>query len=774
MKNIIFLLLLILSTASYSQSFTISGYVKEELSAEVIAGVSIFDSLSQTGVRTNEYGFFSLSVPKKKVRLIASIFIFETFKETLILKGDTSLNILLKPRSISEVEITDETVQNSPLKLNRLQVSLQELKALPALLSEKDLLKSLALTPGVSLGSEGSSGLLVRGGSPDQNLILLDDATVYNASHLFGFVSIFNMDAIKSVELYKGGFPAQYGGRLSSVLDIRMKEGNRQKREGKASIGLISSNVSAEGPLNKGKSSYFLSGRASYLSLISLPILLSYRAGGSESYFNYWLYDINAKVNHSFKDGSQLYVSMYSGLDNYDARERNTSDSEGRFGLNWGNTTGTIRYNRILGPKVFLKSIISASNYFYQIDAQENSKFSNSDTSVEIKQSTKVISKVRDLSGKLSIDWYPFSHTNIRAGVEAVHQRFRPGTLEINSEEQEIDESVLQNFPTYTYSAFLENEISLFSRLRFHAGLRASSFQTLDTSIQALEPRLLLQFNLGSTWSMQAAYSIMRQNMHLLSSNGVGLPNDIWVPATAKTGIAVSEQYSLGLLKNLAQVPLTISFEAYHKSLNGLIDYRAGAGALSNFSQNWEEQIETQGIGEAYGFETMVHKKAGKLTGWLAYTLSWNKQRFANINKGAWFPGRFDRRHDIAIAAFYELSEHWKLSANWVYNSGPPVTLPIGVLRDAEGIESLIYQDRNNARFPAYHRLDFGAEYKVRPEDKSSPVWSFSIYNLYNRQNPFFLQLEKAPGVPGDPDRFNIIQQSLFPIIPSLSYSWHF
>ncbi|MEZ4773141.1 MAG: TonB-dependent receptor plug domain-containing protein [Bacteroidia bacterium] len=775
MRTLILLPLLILGRFLHAQNVTISGYVREAESGEALVGVVVWDSISKKGVQGNDYGFYSLTVPAGIVKLRASFVTYIPYKNDIWVLGDTVINLNLSSKTLAAVQIIGKGEDYSPVPINRLQISLQELEAVPALLGEKDLLKSLALTPGVSVGTEGSSGLLVRGGSPDQNLILLDDATVYNSSHLFGFVSVFNTDAIKKVELYKGAFPARYGGRLSSVLDIKMKEGNLQGKKGLASIGLLSSRVTYEGPLKWHNTSFILSGRASYLGLIGLPIYLAYQAGAADSYFNYWLYDVNAKVNHTFKDKSQIFVSFYNGYDNWLGRDQSSKGNESKFGLNWGNTTNTLRYNRILHPKLFLKGMVLFSNYGYRIHAGEKSTLTEGDSTFILKQSTRISSTVQDIGGKLSLDFFPFSFHTLRTGVEVLSQKFHPGVV---TNENNIfttpDENPNPKFFTRTLAGFAEYEARFFSRIILNMGVRGSVFQPKDTSFYAWEPRLSFNLLLSKDWAFQVAYSKMRQNLHLLSSNGAGLPNDIWVPATKLTGAETAEQYSVGLSASIPDIPLTITLESYYKQFAGLIDYQTGYSLITNYRQNWENLVETQGEGKAYGIEALIHKKEGRISGWISYTWSVNQRKFENINRGEWFAGRFDRRNDFSVTGSYTLNKRWRLSGTWVYSSGSPVTLPVSVQQDNEGQEVLIYGDRNNSRMPAYHRLDLGAELTIIPSLSNSPTWNFSIYNVYNRQNPFFLEIKKDNSSPPDTIKYNLVQRSLFPFLPSISYSWRF
>ena len=734
------------------------------------------DSLSGKGTYTNAYGFFSLTLAAGPVVIRAGFSSYASQTHAFLLEKDTSLQFSLSPRSLSAVVITAESQQDQP-KLGQLQFSVEQLEQVPALFGEVDVLKALALAPGVSTGIEGTSGLLVRGGSTDQNLLLLDGAPVYNASHLFGFVSVFNSDAIRQIDLYKGNFPARYGGRLSSVVDIRLKEGNAQEHTGKANIGLLASKVLREGPLGE-RSSFLISGRASYLGLFLLPVYLSYQNGGADTYFNYWLYDLNAKVNHEFRDGSRLFLSVYGGQDYWRVRDGDPRQGANRFGLTWGNQTATLRYNRLLGDKLFLQSQLTFSRYRYQIETASEAPRG----SAERDERLLARSKVRDLSAQVQWDYYPSPAHELKWGFTATQHRFSPGRIFLSGSIDSTFGDV--PIPASELGIFVEDQISIFPWWELDVGMRWSAFFVANTMYQGWEPRIGTRFSLSDQLSLSMAYGRMNQYLHLLSNNGAGLPNDIWVPPTDKIPPQQADQWSIGLVHTLPRWGLEWSVEGYYKPSSGLIDYRQGIDFATSISSNWQELVEVGGTGLAYGAEVLVRKPAGRFNGWLAYTLSWNERQFAQINNGLPYPGRFDRRHDFSLTGSYELNDRWKLSATWQFQTGRPVTLPVAShkvtfpanLSHKDPI-FLVYEGRNQSRMPAYHRLDIGATlYPDGTDHRRS--WSFGAYNAYNRQNPFFLDLQPVyvPSPNGGTGfaGTELVQWSLFPFLPYVSYQWEF
>ncbi|MBD0256017.1 MAG: TonB-dependent receptor [Cytophagales bacterium] len=759
---------------------TVSGYVTDSTSGEALVGAALHETGSQRGTVSNKYGFYSLSLPGTGGQLTVSYLGYRTATFRLQAGRDTVLHVKLAgaAQALPEVTVTDKLgQQEAPLGLLNLPV--ERLKSVPVLFGEPDLIKALALTPGVSIGLEGTSGLLVRGGTQDQNLILLDEATVYNVSHLFGLVSAINPDAIKNVDLYKAGFPARYGGRLSSVLDITMKEGNNQARKGQWSIGLVSSRFLREGPLTKklrNRTSYLFSARAFYLGLFTLPSYIAYKAGGGP-FVTYWMYDANLKINHKFRDGGQLFLSFYRGNDFYRAGEGDDKQRS-EFGLAWGNTTATARYVRPLSSKLFFRSVLTRSGYQYGIDI---AGFTRQDDKMVRDNSFYSRPGIRDWTVKTGLDYFPAPNHQVRVGLEGTNHRYQPANIR-TSYPVEPDQLARINAPIRANegAVFAEDEVRVTSWLRTNLGVRGTLFNVEGKSYAFVEPRVTANVRLPRSFALKGAYSQMRQPIHLLVNSGLGLPNDIWVPATRQVPPQYSRQFSFGVTKTLPNQYLELSLEAYHKEMRGLIDYKDGVNYLTNFNETWQETVEKDGTGRAYGLEVFVNKTKGRLNGWLAYTLAWNNRRFSTINGGNPYPAAFDRRHNVALTGTFEITPRVHVAANWVYQSGAPVTVPVAVREDFEtGFPVFIYRERNNYRMPAYHRFDVTFNFTHTTRRERIATWSVGVYNLYNRANPFYMDVRRLvipenPGVPRS--RYLGVNNTLrvgsfLPILPFISYT---
>jgi len=751
------------------QHATISGYLTDVASGEALIGATVREAISRNGTTTNRYGFYSLTLPRGRVRIAASYISYFPVSHEFELRQDTTLALRLTTASQSLGEVTITPEENQQIKpLGSINIPIQRLRAVPTLFGEPDIIKALALTPGVSTGNEGSTGLLVRGGSPDQNLILLDEATVYNAAHLFGFVSIFNPDAIKNVDLYKAGFPARFGGRLSSVLDITMKEGNNQEMKGEASIGLISSRFNLEGPIRDKQTSFMLSARSSYLSLFLLPTYIPYKKGATDAFFNYWLYDINGKVNHTFKDGGRLFFSVYNGNDFWTAYDGSYSEKS-KFALNWGNTTATTRYSRTLNPKLFFRSVLTYSRYRYGLDG------SNSSDGIITEQFGSE-STMRDWTLRTGFDFFPAPAHQIRFGTEVISHAYQPSALTttyaVNPDSLPKANNLIN---AWEYAVYAEDEAQPISWLKLNVGVRGAAFHVEEHTYTSLEPRLAVSFLLPAQFALKGSYTLMRQYIHLLSSSGAGFPNDIWVPSSRRVAPQFSWQLALGVTKTLPWLNTEIMVEGYHKTMTNLIDYQQGTNFLMGaYSRDWQEEIETGGIGKAYGLEIFLNRTQGRFTGWLSYALAWNQRQFINISNGNWYPARYDRRHSFSVTGNYKLANAWSLSSTWVYSSGQPVTLPVGVQEDIYGNKIFIYTGRNNARMPAYHRLDLGANYTRQTRRGRTATWSFGVYNAYSRVNPYYLDFRNKYNSSWEIIGKQMVQRSLFPLLPSFNYSLKF
>ena len=772
------LFLFVVSVNAMAQQRTISGYVQEAETLEPLTGVSVYDSGLKKGTTTNQFGFFSLTLPAGRVSLRTSLLGYKSQSMVFVLQKDTSLVVELAVTQLQEVVVKETQDRDRPVGNDKF--TMQELKKIPAIMGEVDVLRALTFIPGVMGGQEGNTGLYVRGGSPDQNLILLDDATVYNTSHIFGFLSVFNPDAIKSVELYKAGFPARYGGRLSSVIDIAMREGSKDKIKGEFGLGVINSRLTIEGPIKQGKSSFLVSGRFSNIALLNLPNTLAYKTRAANEYSNFWFYDLNAKFNTQFKDKSQLFLSFYTGNDYFNSgeRTRGRTEDERKNNLHWGSNTLTLRYLRVLSPKVFSSLTLTRAGFRYDnsvnITSTQNNKLETN--------SVGQVSTINDLALKLKFDYTISPSYSLKAGLEAIYHRYEPSKIEIvrNSER----DTTQPNLPIVApeLAIFAENNWKITPALSLNAGIRATAFRQNAKTYHSLEPRLAANLTLPNDWTFKVGYSRMTQYLHLLTNNSAGLPNDIWVPATDQVPPQRAWQIAGSVGKEFAN-GMAVSVDAYWKSMTDLIDFKQGTTIFNSFGVGWQGIIEKQGVGKAYGLELSVKKTKGDLTGWFSYTHSRSLRQFENINRGAWYPSKFDRPHNLSITASYALTKKWSFATNWVYSTGNAVTLPIGVQKTDERAPTFIYRGRNQERMPDYHRLDVSLSRQTTTTRKGHlKTWSFGVYNLYNRRNAYYIDFSTNVTVenPGQPNmRFvtgsiSVVQQSLFPILPYVSYSLKF
>jgi hypothetical protein len=769
---------------AHAQLVTINGNISDRASGENLESATVYETQQRRGVATNTYGFYSLRLPAGRVALTVSYVGYQTASLDFTVSRDTVLNFQLTPGSVQLGEVVvqgEDEHQQKPLGV--VDIPVARLKSVPPLLGEPDIIKSLALTPGVSIGNEGTSGLLVRGGTPDQNLILLDEVPLYNLSHLFGFVSVLNPDAIKKVDLYKAGFPARFGSRLSSVIDITMKEGNNQDFRGEASVGLLSSRFLLEGPLTnslKGRSSFMFSGRASYLGLFTLPNYIGFKRGDVDQFFTYWFYDVNAKINHRFKNGSQFFFSFYRGTDLLNSQEGNR-EARSKFNLNWGNLTATARYSGALNNKVFFRTLVGYSRYGYGIDLTNN-VVENRKENIESRFAAQA--SVKDWLWKTTFEYYPSIRHRLRFGTELIFHTYEPTHIETT---YPVNPDTLQKINTPVrageYAAYLEDDVEVTSWLRANLGVRGVLFGVRQSNYTSLEPRAGLNFLLPKQFAFKVAYSQMRQFIHLLSNNSVGLPNDIWVPATSTVPPQFSQQVAAGITKTLADKKLELSLEGYYKTMRQLIDYQTGNNFLVSYNNTWENIIERNGIGKSYGLELFVNKTKGRFTGWFAYTLAWNWRKFENINQGRWYAASYDRRHTIAITGSYKLKDNLDVAATWSYHSGQPITVPVAVQENFErGLPLFLYGDRNNYRMPAYHRLDISANFHRVTRRNRQATWSVGLYNAYNRANPYYLDFNRSYVYKDPATRFDkpvginykLTAVGVIPILPFISYSLKF
>ena len=761
------------------QKYSISGYVRDADTGEDIIGASVWEAKTKIGIMTNAYGYYSIEIPATNDTLIlkASYGGYVEYSQKIVLTKNLQINILLKPdkgqQEIEAIEIIAEdkfrdAVEKTQMSVDKLEY--REIKTVPVLFGETDLIKVLQLKPGVQSGSEGTAGLYVRGGGPDQNLVLLDEALVYNASHLFGFFSIFNSDAIKNVELYKGDFPAQYGGRLSSVLDIKMREGNKNKFAGTGGVGLISSRLTLEGPLQKGKSSFIVSGRRTYFDIITRQIN---RANEGNRNFNpipdYYFYDLNVKANYEISDKDRIFVSGYFGRDVFKFAGNNGNFN---FDFDWGNATATIRWNHIFNPKLFLNTTAIYSDYQYKIRNRFASFIFN------------IGSNIRDYNFKTDFDYLHSEKHHIRFGTQFTHHLFGVARIRFASDDNRVNFNSGNNFEASEMGLYVNDDVKLSEQWRLNAGLRASGFLQRKTFYAGLEPRTAIRYKIDDKTSLKASFAQMYQYVHLLSNSGATLPTDIWYPSNEVVRPQRSRQIAAGVSHLLKDNKFLLTAEAYYKTMKNQIDFRDGAQLFLNDNLNGEFVF---GRGRGYGVELYVEKKTGKLTGWIGYTLSWTKRQFADssngnapINFGKPFFPRYDRRHDLSLVLMYNLNEKWTFALNWVIGNNNWVTIPQGRfgVQGVNGANFTLGNDfglRSNYQMPMYHRSDLNIIRKFKPRWGESDL-TFSIYNLYNRRNAFVIYYEPVEenASINFTTQFRARQLALFPIIPTITYNFKF
>jgi hypothetical protein len=767
MKRFFFLILILIwaSGAHAQQKYTISGYVKDKGTGEGLISASIYIVEAKQGTVTNPYGHYSITLPQANYTIRVMYVGYQTYERKLSLTANTTVNIQLESeeKEVGEVVVSAHSNQSQVEKtqMSTINLPVEQVKQLPALFGEVDILKTIQLLPGVQSGGEGSTGFYVRGGGPDQNLILLDEATVYNASHLFGFFSVFNADAIRNVELYKGGFPAQFGGRLSSVVDISLKDGNNQKYQVEGGIGLIASRLTVEGPIKKGKSSFIISGRRTYLDVFTNMIN---RANKNNTSYNpipsYFFYDLNAKVNYELSDRDRLYLSGYFGRDVFNFNRANFN-----FGFNWGNATTTARWNHLYNPKLFQNTTASYTNYQYTIASSTGPvNFS-------------IGSHIQDYTLKTDYDWSLSPKHAIKFGASGVWHDFGVGRVQISSSDNSLNLSQDNTLQALELGVYGSDDWTVDSLLKITYGLRISGFDNKGTFYSGVEPRASARYLVGKRSSVKLSYAKMNQYVHLVSSSGGSLPTDIWYPSTNIVKPQISQQVAAGYTTLVDKQRFVLSDEVFYKWMQNQIDYRNGAQIFLNPNLDHEFVF---GKGWSYGNEIYLEKKEGKLTGWIGYTLAWSYRQYDSINNGKKFFPRYDRRHDISIVASYAFNKRITFSATWVYYSGNYISLPTGwiYLNNISGaapIATPIYGTRDNYRMAPYHRLDLSLVWKFYPKWGTSDL-TFSVYNAYNRLNPYLVYIDQSVPTEGlpIPTGATAKQISLFPIIPAVTYNFKF
>ena len=774
------------------ERFTVSGFIRDAESGENLVGATVYDPRSGTGAVANKYGFYSLTLAADSVSLVVQHLGYQPEVVRLLLSADTRRDVALRPRAVDLEEIdvvapagTDYVDQTL---MSIIKVPIEQIRTLPVLLGETDIFKTLQLLPGVQSGVEASSGIYVRGGGPEQNLVLLDGTPVYNTSHMFGFLSVFNGDAIKDVTLIKGGFPARYGGRLSSVVDMTMKEGNLKKFTGKGAIGIVSSRLTLEGPIKKDRASFLVSGRRTIYDLLVYPFLPS----GSKALA--YFFDLNAKANYIVSGSDRMYLSLYSGGTRFGVREKSTLQGVrkgNRNSLGWGNVTGTFRWNHVFGPKLFANTTIGYSQYGLDVFEEKYYRQSNPTQPINSLHRLRYTTDIRDLGARADFEYAPNARHYVRFGGGAAAQSFHPGVLLERLERQDaetVDTTSSAEGPTRStaLSVYVEDDLELLRRLSANIGVRAVAFLVRGSRYASVEPRLGLRYQLAVNTVLKASYALMKQNVHLLSSSkGLSLPTDLWVSATERTPPQKAWQAAAGVAYRFGQRRYNMTLEGYYKAMRDVIDYRDGDHFFNISGGNWEDKIE-RGRGTSYGVELFVQKTTGRATGWVGYTLSRSDRTFAGLNGGKTFPFTHDRRHDASVAVTYRLKERMEVSTTWVFSTGRAIWLPTGhfpveehgpappdalSLGTASGVlvkNAYIYGPRNTSRMPAVHRLDLGLHLHKQGR-RTRRTLSFGVYNAYNRRNPFVLRLEEKR------DGSLVFKKiSIFHVIPSISYQLEF
>jgi hypothetical protein len=751
---------------------TISGFVKDARNGESLTGAVIYPEENPAiGIATNSYGYFSLTLPTGKYSFVVRFLGYKTKKVPLDLKENLQVTFEMEEESIAlkEITITGEKNNNNVVQSELIsKINVREIQNIPVILGEKDIMKTIQLLPGVTPAGEGNAGFYVRGGGVDQNLILLDEAPVYNPSHLLGFFSTFNSDAIKDITLYKGGFPAEYGGRLSSVVDIKMSEGNNKKFHLSGGIGIIASRLEIEGPLFKSKGSFMIAARRTYADLF-LRLLPRHGADSTASKSTLYFYDLNIKANYELSSKDRLYFSCYLGRDNFNLG--------GALGLNWGNVTATTRWNHIINDKIFSNTSLIFNKYSYNFN-------------VDVGNLTmKVLSEIKDWNLKEDIHFYLNSNNTIKFGFNSIYHTFVPSKVDSSAF---LRVRSMDNRYAFENALYISNEQTITPHIKATYGLRYSLFSSIGpgtiytynqvadvvdsvtyprgkifNTYGGLEPRLLVNFVINDSSSVKVSYARTRQYIHLLSNTTSTTPFDLWVPSNINILPEIANQYTIGYFRNFSNNMYETSVELYYKTLQNQIDYRNGANLILN------NKVESQlvfGKGWGYGAEFLIRKKYGKLTGWISYTLSKTKRQFPDINGGNLFLAKQDRPNNLAIVGMYELNPKITFSATWIFYSGNVVTFPSGRYV-IDGNIVPYYTERNGYRMPDYHRLDIGLTWQRKKTERFESNWSFSIYNVYGRSNAYAINFQQDPN---DPTKMQAVQLSLFRFVPAISYNFKF
>jgi len=780
-KLYLFLLLFLCTTALTAQKVTLSGYLKDARNGEALIGATVYVEELKQGAATNAYGFYSLTIPRGNYTLQISFIGYETITKKI--NADKSQTVTLSlyetVEQIDEVIVTGEAANANVerIEMSMTKLPVRTIKKLPAFMGEVDIIKTIQLLPGIQSGGEASSGLYVRGGGPDENLMLLDESPVYNASHLMGFFSVFNSDAIKDIQVYKSGIPAQYGGKGSSVIDIKQKDGNSKRFGLNAGIGTLSSRLTLEGPIIKDKWSFIIAGRRTYYDVLGKAMGLE-ELQDNKLYF----YDLNAKSNVIINNKNRIYFSGYMGDDLFELGES--------MYMRWGNTTATARWNHIFGDKLFMNVSAIYSNYDYNLGVPGDNA-DNFDWS----------SRIRDYNGKVDLTWFLNPNNTVKFGGNAIIHHFRPGKIKTKGENSMYSDLELVHYNAFESAIYISNEQKISDRFSVQYGLRLSHFQQIgegevriykdpenlnkneiietkyydknekigDPFIY-LEPRFGMKFTLSKNSSLKASYNRMIQNLHLISNTYSPSPLDIWLPTSTYIKPLIVDQIAMGYFRNFHKNVYEASLEVYYKNMQNVLDYREGAELFLN------DAIETEllhGKGNSKGLELLLKKSQGKLTGWIGYTLAKTTREIDGINNGDPYPSSYDRTHDLSVVSSYQLNKMWNFAANFVFATGNPTSYPVAKY-NVQNNQIYEYSSRNSNRIPEYHRLDFSVTYDFKKNDKRrfKQSLNFSVYNVYGRRNAYSISPRANEDNPNQTEfvRISIIGSQ----IPAITYNIKF
>ncbi len=771
--------------------------MEDETTGEKLFGATIAIEGTTEGVISNFYGYYSLTVPSNAT-LVYSYVGYATLKQQVNLSSDVTISPRLAPKILDEVIIEGNKEESPELtpQVSTIKLSSRQLMNLPAIGGEVDVLKAIQLLPGVQSGKEGMSGIYVRGGGPDQNLFLLDGVPLYNVSHLGGLFSVFNPDAISDVSLIKGGFPAKYGGRLSSVVNIKVKDGNREKNTTEATAGLISARVLNQGPIAGGRGSYLIGGRRTYIDLFTRPISKSASDGSSS--FGYYFYDLNAKVSYDFSERNKVQFSIYSGDDRgvakfqddlYSVRDGTqiiAGEERSKSVFAWGNLLATARWTHLFSDKLFANLSTSYTKYRFKLT------YDYEDTKEKETEFYEYRSGIEDLSLRYELEYFHTNSHSLLGGIQLINHSFTPGVNTIKTDlETSETERTFGSFgiDSYEFSGYLEDQLELSPRIKLNMGVHYNYYSPEGSSFHSVQPRATVRVLTGSNSSVKLSYAEMQQNVHLLTGSGAGLPTDIWVPATDLANPQKSKQVTGAFTKPIDVLGADLTIEAYYKRMENLVVYAEGEN-WAETAEDWQDKVETDGVGTSRGIEFLLHKKEGRVNGWLGYTISKSDRQFANINFGETFPYKYDRRHDVGILVSYEISDKVDVSMTWVYGTGNAITLgearynvmlPNVLISPNDFVwshfggngEAEHYNGRNGFRMKSYHRADVGIRFKKQKKN-GQRIWNIGIYNAYNRANPFYYYFDHTFDERTLKESRQLKQVALFPIIPTISYTFKF